>query len=263
MELNIMQKINVSKKIISSLLITSTAVSVFGFTNIHAISKKAKTAIFTTIPTVVIAGALVYTFYNNKSSSGEVITESKPEPKQKNNSEFNRWVDFLKGMPTPNLCSRFDSCEEFRNLSDDKLEQFHDYVQIVFPNLERSKYANQNLYLKKNLNDWKKLLSDKTTRCEIQKNLKQNLIRMLRFWKFEVFHDRNFNITKLTAGDSGQPFENDNHNALRMTRVLLSLKLFGLNNEHKLIMATIKKKHRNCSSYSYWRSTENTRCLFY
>ncbi len=172
------------------------------------------------------------------------------------------WVKFLSGEKIDDKSFRFNSCEDFRHANDSDLENFHDYVQVVFPNFEKSSYANSDLYLNKNIEKWKKVLSNKEICIKTQENLNLNLIRMLKFWRFEVVvNEENNKITKLVASDDGTPFMNGNHNGLRLTRVLISLKIFGLNDEYELLMKAIEEKHTDKLSYEFWKNTKNTPCL--
>lgn len=189
----------------------------------------------------------------------------------KNKREGN-WIKFLSGEEIQGKIFKFKSCEEFRKASDKKLESYHDYIQVVFPNLEQSGYANQDLYLNKNLEKWKELMQDEELRLKIQKNLKLNLIRILKFFGFEVTLDENSEITKLVAKKDSVVFKPWNHNSLRLTRVLKCLKIFGLDNEYNLIinsissnneiMTKIQKNSTLKESYEYWIKAKETNCLF-
>lgn len=182
------------------------------------------------------------------------------------------WIKFLSGEEIQDKSFKFRSCEEFRKASDGDLEKHHDYIQVVFPNLEKSRYANQDLYLNKNLKKWKELMQNLEIRLKIQKNLKLNLIRILKFFGFEVTLGEDSEITKLVAKNDGVVFNPGDHNSLRLTRVLKCLKIFGLDDEYNLIInsinsneeitAEIKKNPTLKNSYEYWIKSKETNCLF-
>lgn len=199
----------------------------------------------------------------NNCCEKEILEENKREE---------NWIKFLSGEEIQDESFKFKSCEEFRKASDDDLESHHDYIQVVFPNLERSKYANRDLYLNKNLEKWKELMQDEELRLKIQKNLKLNLIRILNFFDFEVTLGENSEITKLVAKKDSVVFKPWNHNSLRLTRVLKCLKIFGLDDEYNLIinsinsneeiMIKIQKNPTLKDSYEYWIKSKETNCLF-
>ena len=109
-------------------------------------------------------------------------------------------------------------------------------------------------------------------RLKIQKNLNLNLIRILKFFGFEVTLDKNSKIIRLVAKNDGVVFNPGDHNSLRLTRVLKCLKIFGLDNEYNLIinsidsnkeiMTKIQKNSTLKNSYEYWIKSKETNCLF-
>ena len=82
----------------------------------------------------------------------------------------------------------------------------------------------------------------------------------------------NSEIIKLNAKIDGVVFKPGDHNSLRLTRVLKSLKIFGLDREHQLIMDSINSNERIMAlvnsnitlkqSYNFWINSANTSCLF-
>ena len=207
----------------------------------------------------------------NEKGKNENVKDVNKKWKGENKREGN-WIKFLSGEEIQDESFKFKSCEEFRKASDKNLESHHDYIQVVFPNLERSGYANQDLYLNKNLEKWKELMQDEELRLKIQKNLNLNLIRILKFFGFEVTLGEDSEITKLVAKNDGVAFIPGNHNSLRLTRVLKCLKIFGLDNEYNLIINSINsnkeimtKINKNLTlkkSYEYWIKSKETNCLF-
>ena len=207
----------------------------------------------------------------NEKGKNENVKDVNKKWKGENKREGN-WIKFLSGEEIQGKIFKFKSCEEFRKANDKNLESHHDYIQVVFPNLEQSGYANKDLYLNKNLEKWKELMQDEELRLKIQKNLKLNLIRILKFFGFEVTLGEDSEITKLVAKNDGVAFIPGNHNSLRLTRVLKCLKIFGLDNEYNLIinsinsnkeiMTKIEKNPTLKKSYEYWIKSKETNCLF-
>ena len=199
----------------------------------------------------------------NNCCEEEILGENKRE---------GNWIKFLSGEEIQGKIFKFKSCEEFRKANDKNLESHHDYIQVVFPNLERSGYANRDLYLNKNLKKWQELMQNLELRLKIQKNLNLNLIRILKFFGFEVTLDKNSKIIRLVAKNDGVVFNPGDHNSLRLTRVLKCLKIFGLDNEYNLIINSIDsnkeimtKINKNLTlkkSYEYWIKSKKTNCLF-
>ena len=182
------------------------------------------------------------------------------------------WIKFLMGEQINDESFRFNSCNKFRSASNNDLEENHDFIQAVFPNLEESKFANKDLYLNKSLKKWQDLMQDLEIRLKIQENLRLNLIRILTFFGFEVTLGDSSKIIKLKAKADGVAFEPDNHNGLRLTRVLICLKIFGLNREHQLIIDSINSNKKIMksvndnstlkTSYEFWLNSKKTACLF-
>ncbi len=182
------------------------------------------------------------------------------------------WIKFLMGEQINDESFRFKSCNGLRSASNNDLEDNHDFIQAVFPNLEKSRYANQDLYLNKNLKKWQDLMQDLEIRLKIQENLRLNLIRILTFFGFEVTLGDSSKIIKLKAKTDGVAFKPGNHNGLRLTRVLICLKIFGLNREHQLIIDSINSNKEIIklvngnstlkTSYAFWLNSIKTACLF-
>ena len=182
------------------------------------------------------------------------------------------WIKFLMGEQIDDKSFRFNSCNEFRTASNNDLEKYHDFIQAVFPNLEKSEYDNKDLYLNKNLKKWQDLMQDLDIRLKIQKNLKLNLIRILTFFGFKVSLKGSFEIDELEADAGGVAFRPGNHNGLRLTRVLICLKIFGLDRAHQLIIDSINSNKEIMklvnvnstlkTSYGFWLNSRKTACLF-
>lgn len=197
------------------------------------------------------------------------------------------WICFLSGLDILDTSFPFKSCEAFRQTGIDELKKFkakeigydklqlenlHNYVQLIFPNLECG-VSNKDLYLNRNLNGWKNWLKNKNLRSEIQKQLKLNLLLMLEFWNFNVDLDEKSEIKQISANKESIIFKRGgDHNHLRFTRVLNCLRLFGLHKEHELllnsiennneIMSIINSENSLSKSKKFWLETKNVEPLF-
>jgi len=114
---------------------------------------------------------------------------------------------------------------EIRQLDDDDLESVHDYIQWMFPLPEVG------------MNPYAPLLDVATirefrARPELQHEVRKSFLRMLIFYGLTENHDDG-KIELAPAFEQKahnwlRPF---NHNYLRITRILRSLRLFGLEHE--------------------------------
>ncbi len=173
-------------------------------------------------------------------------------PKNENLNKFTKrellWIKLLAGCPVNNYKFKYNSCEKFRKDSNYNLEKNHDYIQIIFPNEKISEYANKEFYISgEKRNTWEQYLtSNKNILKKIQKNMALNVNRMIEFW------------------NSKESFISWGHNYLRMTRVLISLKLFGLEEMHKNLLDKLTISFRNKAkeeSLKIWKSTVDTKPL--
>lgn len=112
--------------------------------------------------------------------------------------------------------------EDILKLSNFNLESTHDYIQRVFPTDEQSMYSDAPPLTVKDLEAF-------TQSITAQENMRKMYQRMLVFWKLDgenykewgnIFPVRLWNLI-------------GNHNHKRITRVLKSLKLFGMDKEYK------------------------------
>ncbi|HXM96811.1 MAG TPA: opioid growth factor receptor-related protein [Candidatus Dormibacteraeota bacterium] len=113
---------------------------------------------------------------------------------------------------------------EILNWPDDELERTHDFIQWLFPLDEPSGF---------NLDA--PILDVDTIRKfrlspPLHRNLQTSLLRMLRFYGFEMRHTVPLRV--VCAPDFAERAANwitpNNHNHLRITRILKSLRLLGL-----------------------------------
>ena len=209
-----------------------------------------------------------------------------------NNLGFNNrektWIRLLAGEEISDTSFPFKSCGTFRQTGNDELKKFkvgaidykklqledlHNYVQLIFPNLEHGMF-NEDLYLNRNLNGWKNLLQNHlSTRLKIQNQMKLNLVVMLEFWNFNVDLDEKSEIKQISANKKSIIFKHGgDHNCLRFTRVLNCLRLFGLHKEHELLLSSVENNEEIMSiinsddnlteSKGFWVKTKNVEPLF-
>ena len=128
--------------------------------------------------------------------------------------------------------------------SDDELEYHHDYIQLLFPLPEGSPF-----------NPSAPVIDEATfnafrSRLELQTQLRASLQRMLRFYGFQF-------ATVTASGNGAQELQvvngsnypeasrnwvrRFNHNHLRITRILRSLRVLGLENEALELFKALKR----------------------
>lgn len=169
----------------------------------------------------------------------------------------NQIVSFYAGRAVDD---RGRSLRQIWRWPDEKLERVHDYIQWLFPLTEPSGFNPEAPTLDE------EAIHEFRTRPELRTNLRVSFIRMLVFYGFELieedplrvvpsesFHDRSRNW--LTSS---------NHNHLRITRILKSLRLLGLEEEAAAFFRCLKGLYGKESvmprpriseeTFSYWRS---------
>lgn len=139
--------------------------------------------------------------------------------------------------------------------SDHQLETCHDYIQWVFPNRVASRFNPGAPTL-----DNEVVAAIKSCDAAVA-NIRQMLFRMYSFYEFEVrqFTDGGY---QLKLGDTGRPprwVRPGNHNFLRLTRILLALREFGLQDELDTladILDLIGRRYHSIigdQTFKYWR----------
>ncbi|KAL2042379.1 hypothetical protein N7G274_004869 [Stereocaulon virgatum] len=124
--------------------------------------------------------------------------------------------------------------------NDDQLEYHHDYIQLLFPLPEGSPFnLSAPIIDRATFNAFR-------TRDDLQSQLRLSLICMLHFYGFSFFHDQDHNTGFDPSLRSNQVVRSHrfdrasrnwvkkfNHNHLRITRILRSLRVLGLEEEAK------------------------------
>ena len=126
-------------------------------------------------------------------------------------------INFLKGSGVDD-CGR--KITEIIGWSDGQLESCHDYIQWVFPNRSHSHF-----------NPGAPILDDETEDALMQSpaaigNVLRMLLRMYSFYSFELvkFDDGTYQLNLPSNGQKPWWVTPRNHNFLRLTRILNTLK---------------------------------------
>src|SRR5271170_7374387 len=133
-------------------------------------------------------------------------------------------VRFYSGTGTDD---RGRSLAMIQGWSDTLLESVHDFIQWMFPLRERS-----------GANPYAPVLDDGTisefrSSCVLQANLRLSFARMLKFYGFEVGYTQGIRVMRAPffLERAKEWMSPGNHNYLRLTRILKSLFLLGLEEE--------------------------------
>jgi hypothetical protein len=145
---------------------------------------------------------------------------------------------------------------EVQQWPDEKLEAVHDYIQWMFPLREPSAFNPQA-----------PLLDEETiqafrSRPDLQEYLRASFIRMLRFYGLDLV-----SVPRLEVVEAGNFTERSsdwlipyNHNHLRITRILKSLRTLGLEHEADAFFHRLAEIHHagprmiTAETFRFWRS---------
>lgn len=142
-----------------------------------------------------------------------------------------------------------------------KLEYTHDYIQWLFPLKERSRF-NLNAPV---LND--EVIAVFKTNEQLQANLIKSLKVMLRFYGLQChkLEDEDIEVTKSEEYQVRKInwIEQGNHNYLRLTRILTSLRLLGVKKYALALLTCLNEiyleENENIGreTYNYWQNAVN------
>jgi hypothetical protein len=134
---------------------------------------------------------------------------------------------------------------------DSELEAVHDFIQWLFPLPERSG-ANPDAPI------LDAATMDAFHRSvEFQQRLRQSFLRMLHFYGFD-FDAGSVQPAANFASRSSNWLSPGNHNHLRLTRMLRSLRLLGLTSESAALFESLSEIYRNhpdcipSRTYQFW-----------
>lgn len=140
---------------------------------------------------------------------------------------------------------------DYWDMTETELENRHDYIQYMFPLTEQSEAVPAAPFL----SEKEMLLFGKHP--VIQANVRKSFEKMLDFYGLET---RNGSIIESASFlvKAERWMTGHNHNFLRLTRILKSLILFGLNEEASSlykVLSTLYLKYPgriNDESFMYW-----------
>lgn len=168
-----------------------------------------------------------------------------------------RLVDFYNLQGTDSQGRRL---EQILNWSDQWLEMCHDYIQTLFPLPEGSMFADAPVIDEETYLYWRE-------HDNLKRNLRRAFERMLAFYGFGI----KWKQANSAAGRKVQISVNQgaqsnlarwvtrmDHNHLRITRIIRSLRVLGLEEEaqafHEALAEVCKKYGRvGASSQMFWR----------
>jgi hypothetical protein len=133
------------------------------------------------------------------------------------------------------------SFDEILGWDDARLEMVHDYIQWIFPLPERS-----------GANPWAPVLDPATIAAirgsaEMQGRLRAAFLRMLTFYGFALEGDRIVEGPR-SAEASRNWMHAGNHNHLRLTRMLRSLRVLGLEHEAEMLWEALRSLYERESA---------------
>lgn len=124
---------------------------------------------------------------------------------------------------------------------DDELERVHDYIQWLFPLPERSGFnANAPTLDEQTIQEFR-------SRPDLQQNMRAAFIRMLSFYGLEIIgsHQPTVRRAPTFTESSGNWLRAGNHNHLRITRILKSLRILALETEALAFFDCLKDIYRS------------------
>lgn len=192
----------------------------------------------------------------SKEKFGQKTNSNHQNPNEISQERFYGWIKLLSGETTNDRSFIYKSGEDFRNDNDTNLEKYHNFIQVFFPNVDQSGSANCDLFIDNCRDKWKALLENNSEIFKkIQSEMHLNLLRMLKFWKFNASYDGNNNFkVSLPKPFKSQLRNPSDHNCLRATRVLIALRLFDLNEEYAKFLDILNTFYPNHESKHYWNN---------
>jgi hypothetical protein len=199
-------------------------------------------------------------------SAAESELNNFPRRNEFNGRELN-WIKFLIGGNIPSQFVernsesspkfRYANCRDFRRENNENLENYHNYVQVVFPNLSRSGSANFDLHLSRAPGVWRALCTScPNVRRNMRLNMQLNAIYMLQFWGFRFDFGRNGIV--LVDNPGSVLHAAWDHNQSRATRFIEALQQFGCKDLLTMFKTLLESNYQNNSSYhSHWRTALN------
>jgi hypothetical protein len=137
----------------------------------------------------------------------------------------------------PDSCGRY--IEEVWNFNDHQLENVHDYIQWLFPLQTRSAF-----------NPTAPLLTQRTIRAfresePLNSRLRRSIEVMLKFYGLELTEGKHGSMEIGKSPEFSTKSQNwlepGNHNHLRLTRIMTSARLLGLEHYSRTLFARLEE----------------------
>ncbi len=162
---------------------------------------------------------------------------------------MSRLIEFYRGT-APDSQGR--TLAQIWHFSDEEMEDYHDFIQWLFPLLEPSQY-NPNAPL---------LTNADVAAFRDEATLRDHLLRSLdRFLEFVGLVRREDRIEPGPAFDQKREvWTSPNHNWLRITRVLHCLRILGLEEQGRQLFSSLELLNQNGegrishSTLAYWQN---------
>ncbi len=162
----------------------------------------------------------------------------------------NRIIAFYRGKQ-PDSRGRY--LHEIQRWSPERLESVHDYIQWLFPLPEPSAFNPEAPLLDASA------IAEFRTHPELRESLRDSWLAMLQFYGLEAAGDevRPAPEFRTRAGNWLTPL---NHNHLRITRILRSLRLLGLEAESQAFYRYLTELYRRepgaitNATFRFWTS---------
>jgi hypothetical protein len=151
--------------------------------------------------------------------------------------------------------------EQIWDWDDDALEAVHDYIQWLFPLLERSRFnLGAPVLTQADIQTFR-------TSEELKNRLRNSFKRMLQFYGLECVESNG--AIAITTADSFPERREDwlnwgDHNHLRITRILTSLRLLGLEQYAQAFFNCLTQIYQSepgdidPRSYTFWKEAGRT-----
>jgi len=151
-------------------------------------------------------------------------------------------VDFYRGERGNCNGHRLDDILTWNN---GQLEMDHDYIQWIFPSNEPSMMNGDAPVMTRE--DCQVFQSDP----ELQEKVKQAFVRFLSFLEFKLVEDEPNSVLIVSATDTPWWLRRFNHTMLRVTRMLKSLRLTGLE-QYAAAMFEALQPYKSMVSENTW-----------
>src|SRR3972149_450075 len=144
------------------------------------------------------------------------------------------------------------SFSEILKLNYDSIESLHDFIQWLFP-LDMPSAYNWNAPVLTQVD-----IDAFRNSAELQNNTIKALVLMMDFYGFSLSAGHVVKSNRFQERASNW-LNDGNHNMLRITRILRSLSLLGLNNYAKNFFAALESVYEDDpdligNSYGYWKN---------